>query len=94
MTREPDYKRETLQTAEERAGDTVPRSVADRLESRVATLEAALREIDRNGPPTESLSDFADKYTSDNMGDVFDAGVSCGAASAGAIAREALEAKP
>lgn len=74
--------------------DTVPRAVADRLESRVATLEAALREIDRNGPPTESLSDFADKYTSDNMGDVFDAGVSCGAASAGAIAREALEAKP
>ena len=70
------------------------RAVADRLESRVATLEAALREIDRNGPPTESLSDFADKYTSDNMGDVFDAGVSCGAASAGAIAREALEAKP
>lgn len=65
-----------------------------REQARVAKLEAALREIDRNGPPTESLSDFADKYTSDNMGDVFDAGVSCGAASAGAIAREALEGSP
>ena len=37
MTREPDYKRETLQTAEERAGDTVPRAVADRLADKVAT---------------------------------------------------------
>lgn len=28
---EPDYKMETLQTAGERAGETIPRAVADRL---------------------------------------------------------------
>ena len=45
---EPDYKRETLQTAEERSGETVAQ-----LEARIAALESTLQTIaDTHGPGT------------------------------------------
>lgn len=44
---EPDYKRETLQTAEELAGDTVPRSVADRLAEELANCHPWLDYLSR-----------------------------------------------